>query len=90
MCWDTFVAFVCNISCSSGFQQKLHVSIGQHKGTIFRLRLSSVQGPMLSCACILFLTDYRCCFRCQTNPGGREGDYPRNMGELAMNVCVIE
>lgn len=90
MCWNTFVAFVCNISCSSGFQQKLHVGVGQHKGTVFRLRLSSVQGLMPCCACFLFLTDYRCCFCCQTNPGGRESDYPRNMGELTMNVCAIE
>lgn len=30
---------------------------------------------------LLFLTDDRCCFCCQTNPGGRESDHPGNMGE---------
>ncbi len=75
-----------------------------NKGSKIRLRVHTVYRDvnvsvheclMLYCACFLFPTDYRCCFCCQTNPGGRESDHPGNMGELELtgyefqSVCCI-
>lgn len=51
-------------------KNEIHISSDKYQ--------SNMSNPTAS----LFLTDHRCCFCCQANPGGRESDYSWNMGEL--------
>lgn len=60
-------------------KNEIHISSDKYQSNMAESsHMFAVSNPTAS----LFLTDHRCCFCCQANPGGRESDYSWNMGEL--------